>query len=142
EPYPPGENRAEFVHVSNGRASRYQWKRNGSNCHPEKPQRQLHQAKRNVQPTDRTVTKARRKSAVDKDVDLHGAGGDHGRPHECEHSAHAFVAPSKIGVVLIADTPKRRELSSQLPGSADQRSNRQSHERPRTKMRIQPPTNC
>src|SRR5438552_11526088 len=90
--------------------------------------RQLHQPKCNVQPTYRTVAKAGRKSAVDKHVHLHGAGGDHGGPHQREYSPDAFIAPLKIGVIFVTNAPKRRELSSQLPGSADQRPDCQPHE--------------
>src|SRR6059058_6138259 len=42
-------------------------------------------------------------ATVDEDVHLHGAGRDHCRSHQREHSAHAFVAPLKIGAIPVPD---------------------------------------
>src|SRR5207249_10540842 len=104
--------RAELVLVTNGRAFRYQRKRKCTNRDDVNSERQLQQAKCNVQPTYRTVAKAGRKSAVDEHVHLHGAGGDHGGPNQREHSPDAFIAPLKIGVIFVTNAPERRELSS------------------------------
>ena len=57
-----------------------------------------------------------------------------------EQGANPFIAPSAVWMVLIANAPQRRELSYQLPGATDQRSDGQSHEGSLTEMRIQPPS--
>src|SRR6266568_6814679 len=110
----------------------------GADRDAENSEGQLHQSKGNIEPADRTVAETCGKSTVDEDVHLHGTGRDYRRSHQREHGTHAFVAPSKIGAILVADAVQRRELCDQLPGAADERANCQASERTRAEMRIEP----
>src|SRR5438876_10966311 len=97
--------------------------------------------KRDVEPAYGTVVETRRESAVDEHIYLHRARGNHRRAHQAKHRTHAFIAPFEIGAVFVADAAQRRKLCSQLPHSADERSNCQTGERTRAEMRIEPPAN-
>src|SRR5207244_7639057 len=104
------ENAAKFICVSEGRAFRNQRKGDGADGDAKNSERQLHQTKSDVEPAHRAIAKASGKSAIDKDIHLHCAGGDDRRGHQCEDGTNAFVAPLKIGVILVTDALKRWEL--------------------------------
>ena len=97
QPHRMRERAAKFDLVAERGAAGNEWKRNRGNGDAENPQRQLHEAKRNVQPGHRAVAERRGESAVHRDVHLHGAGRDGGRPHQRENCAHPGIAPIEVG---------------------------------------------
>ena len=103
QPHSARKNRAELSRVPQRGALRNQWQRHCPDGHSKNSQRQLHQAKRNVEPAHRPVAETRCKSAIDQHIHLHRARGDHRRSHQGQHCPHTFVAPVKIGVKLVAD---------------------------------------
>src|SRR5882724_6450276 len=81
EPHSTSQDRAKLGRVSESGALRDQRKSDGADCDSENSQGQLHQAKRDVEPTHRPISKTGRKTTVDEDIHLHGARGDHCRSH-------------------------------------------------------------
>ena len=65
QPHSARKNRAKLSRVPERGALRHQRQRNCPDGHTKNSQRQLHQAKRNVEPAHRAISKAGCKSAVD-----------------------------------------------------------------------------
>ena len=89
EPQRVGESAAKFRFVPERGTARNERERDGRDRDAENPKRQLHQTKRDVEPADRSVAKARGKSAINQHIHLNGARGDHRGPHQNQNRAHA-----------------------------------------------------
>src|SRR6478672_11030418 len=70
EPHSTSQDRAKLGRVSESGALRDQRKSDGADCDSENSQGQLHQAKGDVEPAHRPISKAGRKTAVDEDIHL------------------------------------------------------------------------
>src|SRR3982074_2615754 len=132
------ERRAEAGGVADRGAARDQWQGDGRHGHTENTERQLHQAKSDVEPAHRSVTESRRESAVDQHIYLHRAGRDRGRPHQRENDSHTGIAPIEVGTEFETHAPERRQLNDQLQKPADQSSDGQTDQATLTEMRMTP----
>ena len=72
-------------------------------------------------------------------IHLHCACGNHRRPHQLKNLAHTRVTPLKVQAKPESDTAKRGPLGHQLRQTAKQRAYCETHQRARTKARVQPP---
>ena len=97
EPHGACELDAKADHVPRHHQPRQQRQGDRAERHTEQTEGQLHQAKSDRKPEDRTVAQRRGKYRVGEHVELGRARRDDRRTHQRQNRAHPRVTPSKVG---------------------------------------------
>ena len=117
------------LQIRGGSAARDLRERDDPDRDAEQPDRQLHEAKGDVEPGDCAVAQPGGEVSIDEYVHLDSRGSDRRRGHQGHDLAHARIGERDHGAIAVSDPSQARQLDEKLKRTADQRTDCHSDDR-------------